>query len=221
MRKILIISLGLLITPAGYAEDDSGMITSFGIGINHLEFNNRSGNTSIARYATLNVGIAAYFKNIYGSLNGELFGYDIDPKQENTNDTEETHRNDYSFSVGYNATQNFKIFAGHAISRTVFTRTSFARLHKDSGPFAGFGVTFPSDKGAFGFNIAYADFKGELPAGDGKTTGYSYGISWTTKYNESSNITVGLKSKNYLFELDDSDDETEKDVTTLNISYQF
>ena len=221
MKKFLLFLVSLSVSPLCHAQGDSGMASTIGVGINHLEFVNRVGDESVANYGTLNFGLAAYNQSVYGSFNAELFGYDIDVDHSDPTKTEEMHRNDYSLTVGVSVDQEWKVYTGYAVSRTVFDRNGAIRLHKDRGPFVGVGYSVPAGSGVVGFNIAYADFDGEIRAGDGATTGYSYGINWTGKYSDNSNIVVGLKAKNYLFELDNSADETEKDVTSLSIVYQF
>lgn len=221
MKKIILILAGISFAPLCHAEGEYGMATTIGVGINHLKFVNRSGKESVADYGTLNIGLAAFYKVLYGSFNAELFGYDIDVDKIDSAQTEEMHRNEYSLTVGVSATKSWRIYAGYAVSRTVFDRGGVIRLHKDRGPFVGTGYGFVLGTGTLGLNIAYAKFDGEIRAGDGETTGYSYGISWSDKYTDNSNIVIGLKIKNYLFSLDDSTDKTEKDLTSLTIAYQF
>lgn len=225
MFKPIKLAAALSVAPLIFANTANAaeFVPQVGLGINHLEFVTRSGDEYISDYGTLNVNLTGVFGRVYTSFNTELFG--ADSSYERSSDIFlHMQRTDYSLAVGVVPVKGLNIFGGYAVNKTGFVREGGGNsfVHKDRGFYGGLGYSFVvGTSGSLAINAAYADFDGEIRAGDGSSTGLSYGVSWTAALNERYDYVIALKAKNYLFELDNSADEVDKDIIMLSLGLVF
>jgi len=133
-------------------------------------------------------------------------------------------REDYSFSLGYRATDRLSVFAGYrAMGQTSYEELGSSTLSdgrvfqakpnshefKADGPFVGLAYTYPfSERGQINLNIGYAQLNGEMidtidgevePA-NASTSGLTYGVGWRGSIYK--NLSYGLSVDKYDYEFD-------------------
>jgi hypothetical protein len=131
-------------------------------------------------------------------------------------------REDYGYSVGYYVLETLSVFGGYSYGKTsiisfdgggglppypVYTQ------HLDEGIYIGANYSIYVGKtGTIGLNLAYADMDGKYIVQDsdpggvsssetGKTSGYSFGITWSDTIKNKTTYYVSYKQKSYKTDL--------------------
>lgn len=132
--------------------------------------------------------------------------------------TNEFDRRDSGLTIGYNIWRGLSIFGGYKYGATqvtsLATSDSQEFTNRASGPFLGLSYGFRIGEGVLGVSIAYANFKAMLehrflgPTTTGtdipsKTTGNSYGISWSAPLTKELHYRLSLKTNRYKFTVND------------------
>ena len=133
--------------------------------------------------------------------------------------------------------------SGPTLETSIFHSTlSF----KQTGPFIGASYSYYlQDSGAFNFSLAYADLDGDIVFSEaktffttaettlssfeiqGKSTGLSYGVTWTDQFSENMLYNISLKIKRYKFDGplapggDDFDFDDNYNIVSISFSKFF
>jgi len=228
---LLIISL-----PAGAAE--LSVVPSIGYGISSLKFNRAVGGEDASRFSVVDMGLTVAYNRIYARVGAEVpLGeeYTYGPAL-----IRQLKREDYGISVGYYVRENLSVFGGYSYGKTsiisfdgggglppfpVYTQ------HLDSGPYLGANYSFYVGKtGTIGLNLAYASMDGSLiiqdsdPGGvstveNGKTTGYSFGITWSDTFKDKLTYYVSYKQKSYKTDLVTNSIDKNFNIATIGVVF--
>jgi hypothetical protein len=193
------------------------------VGLNWLNFVRLDGTDLDVYFTTLNVGLSVNYEQVYFDLGAELFG--VDSNQEG-DEVDDVNRQDFTFTTGYLVNQETSVFVGYTFAET--KDDSRGEFHEDIGFFVGAGYSFSSDETVYTTTLAYADLNGEiLVDGDssadteGDTTGFSLAFAISGPFRETMGYTIALKTRQYTYEVDGTNEDSDKKVTSLNLSLLF
>jgi hypothetical protein len=194
-----------------------------GVGLNWLNFVRLDGSDLDAYFTTLNVGLSVNFDQVYFDLGAELFGVDSNKEGGEVDDVE---RQDFTFTTGYWVNQDTSVFAGYTFGETKDDLKG--EFHEDVGPFIGASYSFLSGDTAYTTTLAYAALDGEILVDDdpdentkGDTTGFSLGFAISGPFRETMGYTIALKIRQYTYEVDDTSQDSDKAITSLNLGLVF
>lgn len=199
---------------------------SVGLGRSQLEFRDRGGRITEARFTILDFGFNVSGKRWFASYRTELpfnQGGDTTTGTASTQDVL-TQTEIHSLTAGYNVYQGLALLGGYHYAEYDFFRISNATLitHIDKGPFAGLGYNFAvGSTASLNFSAAYGVFDGEIGAGLGETRGFSYALAWSDAYRDDMSYFVRLKITDYRFDLDQSSDFVERKFAVLSAGITF
>jgi hypothetical protein len=226
MRKTALVFLGLwLLTPSVHAEESSSfdVFPRAGVGLNWLNYVRLDGSDLDAYFTTLNVGLSVNYDRVYFDLGAELFGVDSNKEGGEVDDVE---RQDFTFTTGYRVNQDASVFAGYTFGETKDDLKG--EFHEDVGPFIGASYSFFSDDTVYTTTLAYAALDGEILVDEdpdantkGDTTGFSLGFAISGPFRETMGYTIALKTRQYTYEVDDTSQDSDKAITSLNLSLVF
>ena len=226
LPKVGFVLLGLwLLTPSVHAEEGSSIevYPRAGVGLNWLNYVRLDGSDLDAYYTTLNVGLSVNYDWVYFDLGAELFGVDSNKEGGEVDDVE---RQDFTFTTGYWVNQDASVFVGYTFGET--KDDSAGEFHEDTGPFIGASYSFVSGETVYTTTLAYAALEGEILVDDdpdanttGDTTGFSLGFAISGPFRETMGYTIALKTRQYTYEVDDTNQDSDKAITALNLSLVF
>jgi len=194
-----------------------------GIGLNDLTYVRPDGTTLDASYTTLNLGLTVNFEKFYIDAGGEFFGVDF---LENQGDITGIERQDYTFTAGYGLTQEISAFLGYTVGEM---KDDFVgEFHDDRGYFIGAGYSYLHNQTNYAATMAYADLDGKItvdgqPAQNtkGQTSGFSYGVTVSGPFRDTMGYAIGLKIRQYDYEVDGTNEVTDKKITSLTLGLVF
>ena len=226
LRKVgLVLLCQCLFMPAVHAEESSSfdVFPRAGVGLNWLNFVRLDGSELNAYFTTLNVGLSVNYDQVYFDLGAELFGADSNKEGGEVDDVE---RQDFTFTTGYWVSQESSVFAGYTFGETKDDLKG--EFHEDVGPFIGASYSFSSGDTVYTTTLAYANLEGEiLVDGDpdanteGDTTGFSLGFIMSGPFRETMGYNISVKTRQYTYEVDGTDQESDKVITSLNLGLIF
>ena len=169
-------------------------------------------------FSSLNLSLTGFKDKLYASVNTELpfsdKSYDFSGQGGETVRT--LAREDFGVTVGYNVYPGANLFMGYSYGENRFLNDSFTTpgtvdkvKETDSGPFLGANYSKEIENyGSLSLTLAYALLDGEIKSNDltqtgiftnntGDTTGFSFALTYSNKYDEDSNYFVSVKVKNY------------------------
>ena len=207
--------------------EDVIFVPSIGYGMSDFKFSHSGGGQDSSRFNIIDVGLTAAYKRFY------IRGYaEIPLGEEYTYGPaviRQVKREDYGYSIGYYLLENLSVFGGYSYGKTSITSFDGSvgpypvyTQHVDSGMYIGANYSFYVGKsGTIGINLAFADMIGELviedtdPAGsssveEGKTSGFSLGLTWSDTYKDKVTYYAAYKKKSY-----------KTDLTTTSIDKGF
>ena len=218
------LSQGLLMTSV-HAEESSSIevFPRAGVGLNWLNYVRLDGSDLDAYYTTLNVGLSVNYDWVYFDLGAELFGVDSNKEGGEVDDVE---RQDFTFTTGYWVNQDTSVFAGYTFGETKDDLKG--EFHEDVGPFIGASYSFLSGETVYTTTLAYAALDGEILVDEdpdentkGDTTGFSLGFAISGPFRETMGYTIVLKTRQYTYEVDDTNQDSDKGITSLNLGLVF
>jgi hypothetical protein len=214
-----------MFVPFIHAEEDISFdaFPRAGVGLNQLAYVRPDGTKLDASYTTLNLGLTMNFERFYLDAGGEFFGVDF---LENQGEITGIERQDYTFTAGYLPSQDISVFLGYTVGEM---KDDFqGEFHDDRGYFIGAGYSYLKNTTSYAFTMAYADLDGTItvdgaPADNtkGQTSGFSYGITASGPFRETMGYTVGLKIRQYDYEVDGTNEVTDKKITSLTLGLIF
>ena len=214
-----------LLIPAVHAEESSSVdvFPRAGVGLNWLNYVRLDGSDLDAYFTTLNVGLSVNYDRVYFDLGAELFG--VDSNQEG-GEVDDVERQDFTFTTGYSLNQDASVFAGYTFGETKDDLTG--QFHEDVGPFIGASYSFLSGDTVYTTTLAYADLDGEILVDDkpdentkGDTTGFSLGFAISGPFRETMGYTIAIKTRQYIYEVDGTNQDSDKGITSLNLGLIF
>lgn len=207
-----------------HAEESSSfdVFPRAGIALNQLAYVRPDGTKLDANYTTLNLGLTADYGQFYIDAGGEFFGVDF---LEIEGEITGIERQDYTFTAGYSINKDFSAFLGYTVGEM---KDDFAgEFHDDRGYFIGAGYNYLSNETNYAFTVAYADLDGSISVDlpdigtQGQTSGFSYGVTMSGPFRETMAYTIALKIRQYDYEVDGTNDVTDKEITSLTLSLVF
>lgn len=214
-----------LLMSAVHAEESSSfdVFPRAGVGLNWLNFVRLDGSELNAYFTTLNVGLSVNYDQVYFDVGAELFGADSNKEGGEVDDVE---RQDYTFTTGYLVSQASSVFAGYTFGETKDDLKG--EFHEDVGPFIGTSYSFLSGDTVYTTTLAYAALNGEiLVDGDpdanteGDTTGFSLGFAMSGPFRETMGYLLSLRTRQYTYKVDGTNQESDKVVTSLTLGLVF
>ncbi|GMR18833.1 MAG: hypothetical protein BMS9Abin33_1278 [Gammaproteobacteria bacterium] len=207
------------------SEEKVSTSISVGLGRSQLEFQDRSGRITEARFTILDFGFNVSGERWFGSYRTELpfnQGGDTTTGTASAQDVL-TQTEIHSLTVGYNVYQGLAFLGGYHYAEYDFFRLpNGLATHIDKGPFAGLAYNFAvGDTASLNFSAAYGVFDGEIGAGLGETRGFSYALAWSDAYRDDMSYFVRLKITDYRFDLDQSTDFVERKFAVLSAGITF
>ncbi len=222
---ILVVLLQWLSIPAVQAQEDSSfdVFPRAGIGLNWLNFVRLDDSELDVYFTTLNVGLTANYNQYYFDLGAELFGVDSNREGDEIDDV---NRQDFTFTTGYLLNEDTGLFVGYTFGET--KDDSRGDFHEDIGFFIGASYSFVRGENVYTTSLAYADLDGEIivdgdrsASTEGDTTGFSLAFTISGPFRETLGYTASLKTRQYVYEVDGSDLDSDKAVTSLNLGLIF
>lgn len=215
----------LMFSLSVYAEEDTSfeVFPRAGVGLNWLAYSRLDGTELDAYFTTINVGLSLNYSQFYFDLGGEILGVDNVEKEGQITGVE---REDLTGTIGYLPDNNTSVFFGYTVGET---KDDFkGEFHEDRGFFFGAGYSLLKNDTSYSFTLAYADLNGsiavdEKPAEntDGKTSGFSYGFVVSGPFRETMGYSLGLKVRRYDYNVDGTDEVTDKIITSVLLSLVF
>lgn len=194
-----------------------------GIGLNKLAYVQSDGTQLDANYVTLNLGLTVNYGKFYVDMLGELFGSDF---LENEGEITGIEREDYTFTAGYMLIPAVSIFIGYTDGEM---KDDFqGEFHEDKGPFVGASYSYLHNVTSYAAHLAYADLDGSVTVDEapedntlGETSGFSYGFSISGPFRETMGYAIALKVRQYDYEVDGTNEVTDKRITSLSLGLIF
>ena len=208
-----------------HAEESSSVdvFPRAGVGLNWLNYVRLDGSDLDAYFTTLNVGLSINYDRVYFDLGAELFGVDSNKEGGEVDDVE---RQDFAFTTGYWVNQDTSVFAGYTFGETKDDLTG--QFHEDVGPFIGGSYSFLRGDTVYTTTVAYAALEGEILVDDkpdantkGDTTGFSLSFAISGPFRETMGYTIAVKTRQYTYEVDGTNQDSAKGITALNLSLIF
>ncbi len=233
---LIIVALLVALCPAAKAAD-VGIIPSLGFGLSSLDFTRSTGEQDNSQFNIVDIGITATYQRFYASTNAQLpFSdeYTYGPAL-----IRQFKRQDFGISLGYYVLDSLSVFGGYSYGKTAIISFDGGSglppypvytQHLDSGPFIGANYSMNVGKsGSLGLNVAYADMDGLYvvqdsdPGGvstheEGKTSGFSIGVSWSGTIDNKFNYYVTYKQKSYRTDLVTISIDKNFNIVTAGIS---
>lgn len=237
IRALSTVFLLLFISlPAGAAE--LTVVPSIGYGFSSLKFTRSVGGEDASRFSVIDMGLTVAYERYYVRIGAEVpLGeeYTYGPAL-----IRQFKREDYGISVGYYALENLSLFGGYSYGKTsiisfdgggglppypVYTQ------HLDSGLYLGANYSFYVGKtGTIGLNLAYASMDGSLivqdsdPGGvstreNGKTAGYSFGLTWSDTFKDKLTYYISYKQKSYKTDLVTNSIDKNFNIATIGVVF--
>ena len=276
---LIFITTLLCASESAYAADDWNFKSSFNIGFRTLDFGqdfeqgtlyyqNLPAIQSAARttdykvdFKSIDLTLAAAWKQWFATFNYErsLDTQDgtFDSTYASSNGNPASHgqasfafdREDFAFTLGWNAVGGLSIFTGYKYGQTdtsrpaktlnqapIYASSSF----KEDGPFAGLGYSWAIGHGILTTSVAYAYMNGKFSSQgeelifqtansaltyealnyNGHTDGLSCNLSWNVQATDSIGYYYGVKYQHYSFNADTSETWKLYDLQNTN-TYLF
>jgi len=214
-----------LLGSAAVADDNtSGGEIGLSFNVKRLEFNIPILHVN-PDFNTLAINASRFYGRTYLSAEHEILVTDDTAYVFNTGggvqNTLAFDRKDSGLTVGHNVWRGLSVFGGYKYGATTITALSASSdsqefTNKTSGPFVGVSYGFRLGDGVLGVSIASADFKTKTewrflgpdgaatgPDIPGKTTGNSYGVTWSAPLTKELQYRLSLKINRYKFSVDD------------------
>jgi len=188
-------------------------------------------------YSTLNLALTGVQDKFFFSVNTDIpFSDSSYVFSEQGSDTVRTvERKNLALTLGYRIYKGLNLYGGLSYDASHFFNDSISNpggvtdvKEKDSGPFFGviYGHNF-SHYGSVSVTIAYALLDGEISSNEaansftnnsGDTTGFSFALIYSNKYNVDLNYFISAKIKNYEY---DNVSRAGVDVDMVKEKYYF
>ena len=214
-----------ILLPSSYAEEESSFdaYPRAAMGLNWLAYIRPDGTALRANYTTLNLGVTINFDRFYFDIGEELFGADF---LENQGEITGIERKDHAFTLGYIPIPEMSVFLGYTVGEM---KNDFdSEFHHDKGFFAGTGYSYLKGKTNYSVSLAYADLDGSILVDSmpdkntkGKTTGFSYGVSISGPFRKTMGYKIALKVREYDYKVNNTNQITNKKLTSLALGIIF
>lgn len=214
---VLLLQLSVSTTQA----EDIDMVVKTAITQKSLELNIRDRSFSPS-FNTFDIAITGAMGRYYLTLDHDISikdAIETDP-----NGLIFYSRSDSSLTLGYSMMDWLSIFTGYRTGETEahYSANNSSFGNTSDGYYAGLNANhYFKDKGSLSLSLAIANLKGKVALAEpfvdtsvflvgtpppshieGGALGYSLGLSWSGKYSEDTNYSIGIKLQRYEFEDD-------------------
>lgn len=224
-KAVLVLICQLIFSHSVCAEEDASLevFPRTGVGLNWLAYTRLDDTELDAYYTTINVGVSLNYSQYYFDLAGEILGVDNVEKEGQITGVE---REDITATIGYLPDYDTSVFFGYTVGET---KDDFqGEFHEDRGFFFGAGYSFLKNDTSYSLTLAYADLDGTIAVDEaplkntqGKTSGFSYGFTVSGPFRETMGYSLGLKIRQYEYNVDGTDDVTDKVITSVLLGLIF